>query len=275
MNSNLLSITGYNLFRKDRVIGRGGGVCAYIKNDIPRIRGTDLECENLECLWLSLRPKRLPGPFSGIVICVVYHPPGRTSSEHNDLNEHVINTIDLVRNLHPDHGLVILGDFNDFEIRTLIRSHNLKQAVGQPTRESTILDLIITNLHKLYDNPTVLTPLGSSDHNIIHWVASINSNPGHNTEAQSVKSLVGRYLNRVLMLLEDGLPRVIDFVTLNPIHLLIVCTSHMTDSIDRIFPQQKATRHHTDKPRITPEIKQLIKRRQRHFIVKTQLYGNL
>lgn len=142
MNSNLLSVTGYNLSRKDRVIGRGGGVCVYIKNDIPCIRRTYLECENLKCLWLSLRPKRRP--FSAIVNSVVYHPPGRTSSEHNDLNEHLINTIDLVRNLHTDHGLVILGDFNDFEIRTLIRSHNLKQVVDQPTRESTILGLTLS-----------------------------------------------------------------------------------------------------------------------------------
>ena len=89
IDSSLLSINDYNLFRKDRATGRGGGVCAYIKKDIPCIRRVDLESENLECLWLSIRPKRLPRLLSGIAICVVYHPPGLTISEHNDLNEYL------------------------------------------------------------------------------------------------------------------------------------------------------------------------------------------
>ena len=130
IDSSLLSINDYNLFRKDRAIGRGGGICAYIKKDIPCIRRLDLESENLECLWLSIRPKRLPRPLSGIVICVVYHPPGLTISEHNDLNEYLINTIDLLRNNHPDLGLVIMGDFNDLEIRSLTTRQNLKQVVA-------------------------------------------------------------------------------------------------------------------------------------------------
>ena len=52
-------------------------------------------------------------PLSGIVICAVYRPLGLTAAEHNDLQKYSINTFDLIRNKHPDHGLVILGDFND------------------------------------------------------------------------------------------------------------------------------------------------------------------
>ena len=89
------------------------------------------------------------------------------------LKNNLINTIDLIRNKHPDHGLVILGDFNDLEIRTLSISQNLKQVVDQPTRESAILELILTNLHNLYDRPDILAPLGSSDHNIVHCMAAV------------------------------------------------------------------------------------------------------
>ncbi len=115
------------------------------------------------------------------------------AAEHNDLKEYLINTIDLIRNKHPDHGLVILGDFNDLEIRTLSISQNLKQVVDQPTRESAILDLILTNLHNLYDRPNILAPLGSSDHNIVHWLPSVDSTSSHNIQAKSVKSLIRRY----------------------------------------------------------------------------------
>ena len=31
------------------------------------------------------------------------------------------------------------------------------------------LDLIVTNLHGMYENPHILAPLGTSDHNIVHW----------------------------------------------------------------------------------------------------------
>ena len=79
----------------------------------------DLENLNFECLWLCLRPKRLPGPLSGIAVCVVYHPPGRTAQEHKDLNEYLINTTDFLRNKHPDYGFVFLGDFNDFDVRLI------------------------------------------------------------------------------------------------------------------------------------------------------------
>ena len=82
IDNSLLSINGFNLFRKDRVFGRGGGVCVYLKDDIPCKQRVDLENSHFECLWLSLRPKRLPRPLSGIVVlCGVPSPrPKRTGA---------------------------------------------------------------------------------------------------------------------------------------------------------------------------------------------------
>lgn len=90
IDDGLCSINTYNLCRKDRAIGRGVGVCVYLKNDIPCVRRLDLESNNFECLWLGLRPKRLPRHLSGIAICVAYHPAGLSVSEHNELNEYLI-----------------------------------------------------------------------------------------------------------------------------------------------------------------------------------------
>ena len=109
------------------------------------------------------------------------------AAEQNDLKEYLINTIDLIRNKHPVHGLVILGDLNDLEIRTLSTSQNLKQVVDQPTREPAILDPILTNLHDLYDRPDILAPLGSSDHNTVYWPPSVDSTSSHSTQVKSVK----------------------------------------------------------------------------------------
>ena len=134
IENRLLQLNDYNLFRKDRITGRGGGVCVYVKKDIPCMRWSNLENDSFECLWLYLRPKRLPRPLSGIVIAAIYHPPCLPVKEHDDLNEYLINTADLIRNKYPDHGLVFVGDFNDFETGTLMSTLNVKQVVDKPTR---------------------------------------------------------------------------------------------------------------------------------------------
>ena len=67
-----------------------------------------------------------------------------------------MNTTDLVRISYPDCGIVILGNFNNLDISNLTTSLSLKQIVPRPTRGVTILDLIFTNLHKLYDKPCII-----------------------------------------------------------------------------------------------------------------------
>lgn len=114
----------------------------------------------LNAYGVWLRPNRLPRPLSGIVVCMVYHPPGLPAEDHRSLNEYVINTIDFLRNKYPDYGVVVLGDFNDFDISQLLSTHNLKQVVQLPTRGSAILDLIVTNLRNKYMSPRILAPLG-------------------------------------------------------------------------------------------------------------------
>jgi hypothetical protein len=264
IENRLILLNGYNLFRKDRATGRGGGVCVYIKSDILCVRLLDLENNRFECLWLCLRPRRLPRPLSGIVICVAYHPTGLPVSDHDDLNEYLINTTDVIRNKYPDHGLVITGDFNDFETGTLMSSQNVKQVVDKPTRETAILDLIITNLHQLYQCPHILAPLGSSDHNIAHWHPSdVNTNE-KNTQVKSTKQLVRRYPRSGMDAFGRWASTYDWFGELEPNpttdSMALSFTNRLTETIHRIFPQKKVTRHRNDKPWITPTIKQLIAR---------------
>ena len=143
-------------------------------------------------LWLTLRPKRLPRPLSGIVVCTVYHPPGRTVQNHIALNEYLINTTDLLRYKYPDHGLVFLGDFNDFDVCNLAINHNLKQVVKQPTRGNAILDLIVTNIQKFYRCPSIEAPLGSSDHYMVQWLPNLESNK-QISHVKCIKRQVRRY----------------------------------------------------------------------------------
>ena len=51
---------------------------------------------------------------------------------------HITITIDTIRHRNPDAGVVILGDFNNLNIRNLMFSQNLKQMVQQHTRGNAI-----------------------------------------------------------------------------------------------------------------------------------------
>ena len=155
IDNNILSVNGFNIHRNDRSTGRGGGVCAYIFSRIPSKIREDLENSAYECMWVWLRPYRLPRPLSGIMVGLVYSPPDATVQKQNDLVEYIIGSVDCVRSAHPYCGIVILGDFNCLDITDILANHNLKQVVQDPTRGNNILDLIVTNLSHLYSAPVI------------------------------------------------------------------------------------------------------------------------
>ena len=44
----------------------------------------------------------------------------------------------------------------------------------QPTRDTSTLDLIFTDVVKYYEIPAILAPLSTSDHNVINWQFKCN-----------------------------------------------------------------------------------------------------
>ena len=79
---------------------------------------------------------------------------------------------------------VIMGDFNndhiqweslesaggdDHQFLLLTQDCFLTQHVLEPTRGGNVLDLILSSQNELVDNVKVHEPLGSSDHNQIHF----------------------------------------------------------------------------------------------------------
>lgn len=134
---------------------------------IPFKRRPDLESPEHECMWLWLRPHRLPRPLSGIICGIVYFSEAPAHVQ-KDRTTHIIETLDSVRATYPDCGVVLLGDFNTQDITDMLANHNLKQIVQKPTRGNNILDLILTNLSEHYSEPLVSAHLGSSDHVSVH-----------------------------------------------------------------------------------------------------------
>ena len=54
-----IEIAGYRTFRKDRC-SKGGGIAAYVRNDLAVVRRTDLETADVEGLWLEISLPKTP-----------------------------------------------------------------------------------------------------------------------------------------------------------------------------------------------------------------------
>lgn len=153
IDDSVLTIPGYVLQRRDRPTRRGGA-CTFVSSSIPFKRKSDLESPDHECMWLWLRPPRLPRPFSGIIVGAMYFPDAPADAQRARAS-YIIECIDSVKSVHPDCGVVLLGDFNTLDVTNILTNYTLKQLVREPTRGNSILDLVISNLASYYTKPVV------------------------------------------------------------------------------------------------------------------------
>lgn len=172
-----IHIDGYYVFRKDRIANRGGGVAIYIKDKFPVKVRLDLSNESIECLWVTLRPKWLPRSTSRIALACVYLPPSMTLNDLEGFYDYLQFCYDTLTMESPDTAFIIAGDFNPtsdgFKSKFLKNHCNLKQVVKEPTRNTSILDLIFTNASLFYEDPEIIAPISSADHNMIIWNSKI------------------------------------------------------------------------------------------------------
>ena len=222
----------------------------------------------MNVMWVWLRPLRLPRPLSGIMFGLVYCPPDATAQKQKDLVEYMIGSVDLIRSVHPDCGIVISGDINCLDITDILANHNLKQVVQDPTRGNNILDLIVTNLFHLYSAPAIIAPLGRSDHNTILWSANTSC-----TSTSNRPSVTKRYVRRFTQSSCEAFGRwcsthewftdIQGFVSAT--NLTTSFTTELLSATNQLFPTKLLKMHDTDKPWMTPTLKQLIIKRKRAF----------
>ena len=158
-------LSGYcKLIRKDRPTF-GGGVAAFIKENIYYKRKCNYEAADLESLWFEL--DSIDGK---ILLCNVYRPPN--NSDFWPRFENIIEEVIANNNVQY---IVILGDLNaDFstpdgtKLKALTQKFGLICHVNEPTRitqtSSTCLDQIITNMPNFVSCINVQAPVSTNDH---------------------------------------------------------------------------------------------------------------
>ena len=156
-HSRLVPVPGYQLFRRDRLDGRGYGGVAVLVRDALEVTVIDspdrpTEGSRLESLWVRIR-----AGGRKVMLCSLYRPPVQTAARVTaDLDE-LERQVQHVLTRHS--GLIILtGDMNidladnnnisaSSKLRELLSTYSLQQHIRGPTYEpsGSTIDVICSN----------------------------------------------------------------------------------------------------------------------------------
>ena len=157
MSNEMLKIDGYHLIRRDRENRKGGGLLAYIQDNLSCKVWTELHSDQLETVWFTTRSACMPRQFSHISLGLIYHPP---DADHTTMIEHINRSIDTIRLQFPQTGFIITGDLNQLPTHCFKSNGGLVQLVKSPTRLSAMLDKIYTNMAEIYSDTKKCPPSG-------------------------------------------------------------------------------------------------------------------
>ena len=180
-----------------------GGSCALVYNET-RFKATKLDVpvpKGVEACWLLLKPINKNDLIENIAIASIYVSP---SSVYKTASiNHIIDTIHLLRAQYDNKIHYLIGGvLNRLKMNRILDCYGpLRQIITSATRDSAILENIITDLHTLYQEPECLPPLqvdddkagSDSDHNIV-LLPPITIN---NNRKRIKKAVVGHCLSQV------------------------------------------------------------------------------
>jgi len=145
----MLMIQGYSVYRRDRSFGKGGGVCAYVRNHITcSIFVPSPNCgtrpDKPEILWLECIHNN-----NHHYLACCYHPPKPkyNTSMFIDL---LTSDIDYINNFCDASVIIIAGDFNQLNTSFLETHHGLVQMVNSPTHCNHLIDKIFVSRPDVY-----------------------------------------------------------------------------------------------------------------------------
>ena len=184
----LLSVNGYDLFRRDRSPqGGGGGVCLYVKEGLHASVEKQYSHPNIELLWIRIPVTK---HSRSILIGCIYRPPSSTTAFWPVLESTLEDAL--------AEEIVLLGDLNvDFLCpdqpcfqhinRFLLIPLCLQNLISSPTRfgrsHHSCLDVILTNSDRLHSGQTIDCDL--SDHCLVSAILDYSISRRNNSHPES------------------------------------------------------------------------------------------
>lgn len=118
----------------------------------------------------------------------MYFPPSKSANEAKEFTEYIAKCLDSILKDRPSAAIVITVDLNHLNQSQICQRFNMRKAVQAPTRGSSTLGQLLTNMSKLYNIAQHLLPLDRSDH---RYILSVPLNQGRQSKAttRSVRKL--------------------------------------------------------------------------------------
>ena len=276
---NLLKMPNYKVHSyrraKTKAKKQPGGACAIIYKET-RYKANKLNVHvpnGVEACWVNLKPVNQSNMVENIVVGSVYVSP--TSKFKTASINHIIDTIHLLRSQFDNRvNYLIGGDLNRLKIDRILESYRpLRQIITSATRQSAILENVITDLHTMYQTPQCLPPLqvdddkagSDSDHNIAVLppiTLDISSKPVKKPVVtrplpQSGVDQFGQFICR------HGWEEVLGEQNIHK----KVENFHKTlrTNLDMFFPEKTVMVSYLDRKWMTPQLKDLNRRTKREF----------
>ena len=262
VTNELISMPGYVTCRKDRPNNqRGGGLCTFINSRFNFVELCELSEPEIESQWFLIKPDRLPRGINSIIFGTVYHPP---QNDDKTLRSHLFKCLDSSLTAHPNSAIVVVGDFNHFKPANLFSSFKLKKLVTKPTRGNNILDQAYSTLSHHYDT-VILPPLGLSDHSSVLLKPTGKHAPSLPTTQIQRRDCRASNRRTLISTLE-----VVNWTSLYRLNScedqLNVFQSVVLGACNSCLPMRSVKLHSSDKPWITSDIKDSIKKRQQAWV---------
>ena len=207
-----------------------------------------------------------------IIVCCFYSPP--KSRKNSVLVDHLTVTLQSLLNIHPDAGVIISGDRNSIDISTLLSiDPSLRQTVTKPTRGCKILDVIVTNLARYFNEPLIIPPIipdqaghgVPSDH--MGVAATPNTSQGQPATRQKIRKEIQPLPESLLLTFEMKLAAEnFDVLSQLPVQHMVDKFQDITSKLmSETFPVKNIVISPHDKPWFNESLRKLKRLRLREY----------
>ena len=284
----LLNMEGMKFISAARGGGRRGGGCGIIA-DLTDYTLDQLDIPNpdkVEMFWGILRPQ-MPEDcaIKEYLVGAFYCPPN--SKKKEKLTNHILTNAHILMSRYPNAGLYIGGDKNSLDLSPILQGlPRCRQIVAGNTHDNKCLDILITNLHNLYQPPVIVpgvlpddrTKGKASDH-LVPIAYPISNQSGSVSRLYQVKTTrpmpesgmreFGHWLANEEWIMIDSLSE--------PDLKEQQFTNQIEEKLSEIFPSKSVKISNHDLPFINGKLKKMKRKVQRLYKTpgRQQEYENL
>ena len=204
-------------------------------------------------MW-KLREKTVYVPSAS-----VYHPP--TFDYHETaFIDFLVNSCESILTTSPNARLIIAGDINKLDLKSLTQQSGLSQLVKTPTRNDSILDVFLTNTPNIFGRVCTSKSVTKSDHSSVFIFLRVRNPPVKST----VEFIDARDHRKSLMLqklLATDWSPVLAENDINIAFDKFYCTVH--EKFKNNFPSIRVKMSSKDPSFMSPLLKHLLSKRNK------------